>query len=114
MTYLIAAVKEKHKFDICFLIHDSVPALKVVLVAGETVYEETELFLILLHGLFHGLNEQEQKTNEKKNSFDVIFLQKLFIQMTNKDLISDIKTDQLKEQCFLRVQLSYHADKQTN
>lgn len=61
MTHLIAAVKEKHKFDICFAIHDIVPPLKVVLVAGETVYEETELFLIFLHGLFHCLNETEQQ-----------------------------------------------------
>lgn len=68
MTYLIAAVKEKHKFDICFLIHDSVPTLKVVLVTGETIYEETKLLLIFLHGLFHCLKEQEQKENNSYSS----------------------------------------------
>ena len=93
MTYLIATVKEKHKFDICFLIHDSVPALKVVLVTGETVYEETELLLIFLHGIFHCLQEHEQKQHwKKKKSFDGILQQKLFIQI-NSDLISDIETE---------------------
>lgn len=63
MTYLIAAVKEKHKFDICFAIHDGVPPLKVVLVARETVYKKTVLFLIFLHGLFHCLaKETKQQT----------------------------------------------------
>ena len=55
MTYLIATVKEKHKLDICFVIHDSGPPLKVVLIAGETVYKESELFLIFLHSLIKGL-----------------------------------------------------------
>lgn len=55
MTYFIAALKEKHKFDICFVVHDGVPALEVVLVTREAVYEETELLLIFLHGLFHRL-----------------------------------------------------------
>lgn len=61
MTCLIVAIKEEHKFDICFAIHDGVPPLKVVLVARETIYEEPELFLIFLHGLFHCLARQTQQ-----------------------------------------------------
>lgn len=65
MTYLVATVKEKHKFDICFAFHGRVPTLKVVLVAREAVYEEAELFLIFLHGLFHCLKKQKTTTNLK-------------------------------------------------
>ena len=61
MTYLIATVKEKHKFDICFAIHDIVPPLKVVLVTREAIYEETVLFLILPHSLFHGLTKHKSE-----------------------------------------------------
>lgn len=58
-TYLDAAVKEEHKFDICVVVHDFVPALKVVLVSRETVNEKTELLLIFLHGFFHRLSAQD-------------------------------------------------------
>lgn len=54
-AHLIAAVKEEHKLDICVVIHDFLPALKVVLIAREAVDEETELLLIFLHGVFHRL-----------------------------------------------------------
>lgn len=55
---LVTAVKEKHKFDICFVDHNGVPPRQVVLVSRETIYEETELFIVFLHGLFHCLPEQ--------------------------------------------------------
>lgn len=54
-AYLVAAVKEEHKLDICVVVHDLLPALKVVLIARESVDEETELLFIFLHGVFHGL-----------------------------------------------------------
>lgn len=54
-THLVAAVKEEHKLDICVVVHDLLPALKVVLIARESVDEETKLLLIFLHGVFHGL-----------------------------------------------------------
>ena len=59
--YLIAAVKEKNKFDICLALHDSVPALKVVLIAREAINKEAEFFLVFLHGVFHGLIKQKQR-----------------------------------------------------
>lgn len=62
MTYLIAAVKEKHKFNISFSIHDTIPPLKVVLVSGETIDEKPELILIFLHRRFHGLTKREEQT----------------------------------------------------
>lgn len=55
-TYLVGAVKEKHKLDICIVVHDFVPALKVILISWETVNEETELLLVFLHGVFHCLS----------------------------------------------------------
>lgn len=58
-TYLVAAVKEEHKLDICVVVHDFVPALKVVLISRETVNEETELLLIFLHGVFHRLSAHD-------------------------------------------------------
>lgn len=66
MMYLIAAVKEKNKFDICFVLHDSVPTLKVVLVARETINEEAEFFLVFLHGVFHGLSKQKQQQKPQR------------------------------------------------
>lgn len=57
--YLVAAVKEEHKFDICIVVHDFVPSLKVVLVSRETVNEETELLLVFLHGVFHRLSAHD-------------------------------------------------------
>lgn len=62
MTYLIAAVKEKHKFNISFSIHDTIPPLKVVLVSGETIDEKPELILVFLHRRFHGLTKREEQT----------------------------------------------------
>lgn len=62
MTHLIAAVKEKHKFNISFFIHDTIPPLKVVLVSGETIDEKPELILIFLHRRFHGLTKREEQT----------------------------------------------------
>lgn len=58
-TYLVAAVKEEHKFDIGVVVHDFVPALKVVLVSRETVNEKTELLLVFLHGVFHCLSAHD-------------------------------------------------------
>lgn len=66
MMYLIAAVKENNKFDICFVLHDSVPTLKVVLVARETINEEAEFFLVFLHGVFHGLSKQKQQQKPQR------------------------------------------------
>lgn len=57
--YLDAAVKEEHKFDICIVVHDFVPALKVVLISGETVNEEAELLLVCLHGVVHRLSAHD-------------------------------------------------------
>lgn len=37
VAYLVAAVKEKHKLDVCFVLHDPVPALQVVLVTREAI-----------------------------------------------------------------------------
>lgn len=62
MTYLFTAVEEKYKFDVRFALHDGVPPLKVVLVAGETVDEEAVLCLIFSHGLLHCLQEREEYT----------------------------------------------------
>lgn len=55
-THLAAAVKEEHELDLCLVVHDSFPALKVVLISRETVDEETELLLVFLHGVFHCLS----------------------------------------------------------
>lgn len=68
-AYLSAAVKEKHKFNISFAVHDTIPPLKVVLVAGETIDEKAELFLIFLHRLFHGLKNRKRKRKRKKKYF---------------------------------------------
>lgn len=54
-THIVAAVKEEHKLDIRVVVHDLLPALKVVLITRESVDEETKLLLIFLHGVFHGL-----------------------------------------------------------
>lgn len=60
-----AAVEKEHKFNVGFVLHDVVPTLEVVLVAGKAVDEEPKLFLILLHSLFHRL-----KNRNKTKHFD--------------------------------------------
>lgn len=107
MTYLIAAVKEKHKFNISFSIHDTIPPLKVVLVSGETIDEKPELILVFLHRRFHGLTKREEQTG------NILHLRFFFASVTVHIMMLTYLKFKLVSQCSKQTTVTQESDSET-